>query len=101
MVDMPPGLPLPVAAVESVGNVTPVADDGLASKGCRTLDAVAVRVGRETVQRLAAAGDTFALQVRNPSDLGAAIGALKLARVDVLGLAARTRAAEDGPVRTP
>src|SRR5205085_3233684 len=26
-----------VAAVESVGNVTPVADDGLASKGCRSL----------------------------------------------------------------
>ncbi|MEY2460823.1 MAG: hypothetical protein QOG30_2653, partial [Acidimicrobiaceae bacterium] len=49
-------------------------------------------MGRETVQRLAAAGDTFALQVRNPSDLGAAIGALKLARVDVLGLTARSRA---------
>jgi hypothetical protein len=57
---------------------------------------VAVRVGRETVQRLAAAGDTFALQVRAPSDLGAAIGALKLARVDVLGLAARTRTTTDG-----
>ena len=84
--------------MDSVGNVTPVAGDGLASKGCRTLEAVAVRVGRETVQRLAAAGDTFALQVRAPSDLGAAIGALKLARVDVLGLAARTRATDgDGP----
>ena len=54
-----------------------------------------MRVGRETVQRLGAAGDTFALQVRHPSDLGAAIGALKLARVDVLGLAARTRANHD------
>ena len=57
---------------------------------------MAVRVGRETVQRLAAAGDTFALQVKNPSDLGAAIGALKLARVDVLGLAARTGARPEG-----
>src|SRR5437879_2759121 len=57
---------------------------------------MAVRVGRETVQRLAAAGDTFALQVKNPSDLGAAIGALKLARVDVLGLAARTGAQPEG-----
>jgi hypothetical protein len=57
---------------------------------------VAVRVGRETVQRLAAAGDTFAVQVGHPSDLGAAIGALKLARVDVLGLAARTRTTTDG-----
>ncbi|MEY2404681.1 MAG: hypothetical protein QOD38_2232, partial [Acidimicrobiaceae bacterium] len=57
---------------------------------------MAVRVGRETVQRLAAAGEAFALQVRGPSDLGAAIGALKLARVDVLGLTARTRATADG-----
>jgi hypothetical protein len=54
---------------------------------------VVVRVGNDTVQRLNAAGDTFALQVRNPSDLTAAIGALRLARVDVLGLAARTRTA--------
>ena len=63
---------------------------------------MAVRVGRETVQRLTAAGDTFALQVRSPSDWGAAISALKLARVDVLGLAARTRATGDGaPVPPP
>ena len=48
------------------------------------------------MQRLVAAGDTFALQVCDASDLGAALGALKLARVDVLGLAARTRSLEDG-----
>jgi hypothetical protein len=58
-------------------------------------------VGRETVQRLAAAPDTFALQVRGSSDLGAAIHALKLARVDVLGLAARTRATDGGPSDPP
>ena len=63
--------------------------------------AVAVRVGRETVQRLIAAGETFALQVRDPSDLGAAIGALKLARVDVLGLAARTRTIAAGSSGRP
>ena len=48
------------------------------------------------MRQLAAAGDTFALQVREASDVRAAIGALKLARVDVLGLAARTRALEHG-----
>ena len=47
-------------------------------------------MGRETLQRLATAGDTFALQVRNPAELGPAITALKLARVDVLGLASRS-----------
>lgn len=50
-------------------------------------------MGRETVQRLATAGDTFALQVRNPAELGPAITALKLARVDVLGLASQAMAA--------
>ena len=39
------------------------------------------------MHRLESAGGTFALQVREPSDLKAAIGALKLARVDILGLA--------------
>lgn len=39
------------------------------------------------MHRLETAGGTFALEVREPSDLKAAISALKLARVDVLGLA--------------
>jgi hypothetical protein len=46
-----------------------------------------VRVGGNTVQRILDAPDAFALQVQHPSDVGAAIGALKLARVDLLGLA--------------
>ncbi|HEV3225406.1 MAG TPA: hypothetical protein VGZ52_01175 [Acidimicrobiales bacterium] len=50
-----------------------------------------MRIGAETVKRLLAAGDDFALEVRDPSDLGAAISALKLARVDLLGLAALAR----------
>ena len=54
-------------------------------------------MGRDTIKRLMASGGTFALQVRDPSDLGAALGALKLARVDILGLAARQRSAD--PVR--
>jgi hypothetical protein len=58
-------------------------------------------VGRETVRRLAAAGDTFALQVCEPSDVAAAIGALKLARVDVLGLAARTAGRNGGASEKP
>lgn len=64
-------------------------------------DSVAVRVGPKTVQQLVAAGDTFALQVRDASDLGAALSALKLARVDVLGLAARTRPLGDGGRAAP
>src|SRR5581483_4937556 len=45
-----------------------------------------VRIGRHTAERIAAAGRSFALQVQNASDLGAAISALKLARVDIVGL---------------
>ena len=56
---------------------------------------MAVRIGREVGNRLAAAGDTFALQVRGASDLGAAISALRLARVDLLGLAAASRTGPD------
>ena len=50
-----------------------------------------IRVGHDTIQRILDAGDALPLQVLHPSDLGAAIGALKLARVDLLGLA-NTRA---------
>ncbi|HEY2813457.1 MAG TPA: hypothetical protein VGJ03_08350 [Acidimicrobiales bacterium] len=46
-----------------------------------------VRVGRQARERIAAAAGTFAIQVRQASDLGAAISALQLARVDILGLA--------------
>jgi hypothetical protein len=60
-----------------------------------------VRVGRDTVKRLKDAGDSFALQVRKPSDVTAAISALRLARVDVLGLAARTRAPGAGEPANP
>lgn len=49
---------------------------------------MSIRVGPNTVQRILDATGAFALQVQHPSDLGAAIGALKLARVDLLGLAA-------------
>jgi hypothetical protein len=54
---------------------------------------MAVRVGRETLPRLSSAGESFALQVTNASDLGAAIRGLKLARVDILGLAAKPKEA--------
>jgi len=47
-----------------------------------------IRVGRDTAERIAVSSGTFALQVQQPDDPGAAIAALKLARVDVLGLAA-------------
>lgn len=58
---------------------------------------MAVRVGRETAHRLRVAGSSFALQVRNASDLGAALRAMKLARVDILGLAASRRTGTDAP----
>src|SRR3954465_15176043 len=58
---------------------------------------MAVRIGRDVGNRLAAAGDTFALQVRGAADLGAAISALKLARVDLLGLAAAAGAGSAAP----
>src|SRR5207244_1164021 len=88
---------LSVAAVDGVANVTLVAGGGRGSSGVVPLNALSVRVGRDTLKRLVAAGETFALQVREPSDLGAAISALKLARVDVLGLAAGHRPAEHVP----
>jgi hypothetical protein len=79
-----------VATVDSVANVTPVVTARADTTACRTLSSnMSVRIGRETVARLLDAGPTFALQVRHPSDPGAALSALKLARVDVLGLAAR------------
>ena len=81
--------------MERVANVTRVAAGGRVRCSVVPLTALSVRVGRDTVSRLAAAGETFALQVRDPSDLGAAISALKLARVDLLGLAAR-----EGPDET-
>src|SRR4051794_27348376 len=61
---------------------------------------MAVGTGREVGARLSAAGDTFAVQVRGASDLGAAISALRLARVDLLGLAAATGAGAAGPTPT-
>ena len=51
---------------------------------------MSIRVGPNTVQRILDASGAFALQVQHPSDLGAAIGAVKLARVDLLGLAGGT-----------
>src|SRR5213075_1125007 len=67
---------LSVAAVEGVANVTRVADGGRVSTRAVPLNALSVRVGRDIVHRLGTAGETFALQVREPSDLKAAIGAL-------------------------
>src|SRR5258705_8696089 len=61
---------------------------------------MAVRIGREVGERLAAAGDAFALQVRGASALGAAISALRLARVDLLGLAASAGAPPGAPTPT-
>ena len=55
-------------------------------------------MGRDTLKRLEAAGDSFALRVRDPSDLRSAISALKLARMDVLGLATRPPTAGQRPV---
>ena len=53
------------------------------------------------VHRLETMGGTFALEVREPSDLKAAISALKLARVDVLGLASRHPATSGGSSMAP
>lgn len=59
---------------------------------------MSIRVGPSTVQRILDASDAFALQVRNPSDVGAALGAMKLARVDLLGLANPGTGATVSPV---
>src|SRR5581483_5830260 len=66
---------------------------------------MAVRIGADAARRLSTAGDAFALQVRDPSDVGAALKAMKLARVDILGLASRIRpesaVRSSSEVRTP
>lgn len=56
---------------------------------------MAIRVGAAAIERILDAGDRLALQVQHPDDLGAAIGALKLARVDLLGLSSRREPAGD------
>src|SRR4051794_25494093 len=59
-----------------------------------------VRVEPAAVERILDAADAFAVQVQHPSDLGVAISALKLARVDLLGLASRSRELEGEPAGT-
>jgi hypothetical protein len=60
-----------------------------------------VRVGRGAVERILDATGEFAIQVQQPSNLGAAIAALKLARVDLLGLASGSLDASRGTVDEP
>ena len=64
---------------------------------------MAVRVERGAVERILDASGAFAIQVQHPSNLGVAIGALKLARVDLLGLASGSREPPDegGPKNHP
>src|SRR5262245_55520170 len=61
---------------------------------------MAVRVGRDVEGRLVSAGDSFVLQVTSASDLGAEISALKLARVDLLGLVSGAVAVKAGAAPT-
>ncbi|MGQ0617944.1 MAG: hypothetical protein ACT4PW_13300 [Acidimicrobiia bacterium] len=49
--------------------------------------------------RLLAAGERFVVQAEDASDVGAAIAALKLARVDILGLVPRLRRGDDPRAR--
>src|SRR4051812_44426974 len=56
-----------------------------------------VRVEPAAVESILDAAGAFAIQVQHPSDLGVAISALKLARVDLLGLATGSRELADEP----
>jgi hypothetical protein len=53
-----------------------------------------VAIGDGAARRIAKASGTFAIQVREPSDLGTAIAAMILARIDVIELAACDGGAE-------
>ncbi|MEY2588329.1 MAG: hypothetical protein QOJ67_313 [Acidimicrobiaceae bacterium] len=61
---------------------------------------MAIRVERGTVERILDAAGGFAVQVQHPENLGAAIAALKLARVDLLGLASSCREVSGEPSGT-
>ncbi|MEY2437034.1 MAG: hypothetical protein QOF97_1870, partial [Acidimicrobiaceae bacterium] len=52
------------------------------------------------MERILDAAGGFAVQVQHPENLGAAIGALKLARVDLLGLASSSRDVSGEPSGT-